>query len=344
MKILQSVLLTWGGKRKVNIVFFVLAIALLSSDFKVGANCEVLSLNKTVSMKGIASLLVMINHCANAVSLDGTLPFLNVGWYCVALFFFFSGFGLNQKKEIDFKGRVIKIIVPYMMAYCVYLPVKRLIGIQYGGVEILQSFIGGATVVDNSWFPVASVIMCSILCLSRRTKHHIATVIVLIVGVTVVEVLCARQKSWWYISNLAFVVGVLISEYDSQVKWRKEYAILGVFLCAISVLIPRYFNASSSIVMSAAISNIKSASIVIITISAGTVLSGYNPISKWFGRISYETYLIHGLFITLWKTVFGLKYKYLIFLLVPILSVFTAFFLCKIDKKIVQLLLKKSMK
>ena len=56
--------------------------------------CGILINEKTVALKGIAAILIMLGHCSNALNMDGKYSFLNVGWYCVALFFFLSGYGI----------------------------------------------------------------------------------------------------------------------------------------------------------------------------------------------------------------------------------------------------------
>lgn len=58
--------------------------------------CGILINEKTVALKEIAAILIMLGHCLNALNMDGKYSFLNVGWYCVALFFFLSGYGIMQ--------------------------------------------------------------------------------------------------------------------------------------------------------------------------------------------------------------------------------------------------------
>ncbi|WP_418618626.1 hypothetical protein [[Ruminococcus] torques] len=89
-----------------NVVFFVVALSSLTWRYGVWGGrrvaiqnnpsvcCGILINEKTVALKGIAAILIMLGHCSNALNMDGKYSFLNVGWYCVALFFFLSGYGI----------------------------------------------------------------------------------------------------------------------------------------------------------------------------------------------------------------------------------------------------------
>lgn len=77
-----------------NLIFFILCVSLLSSHSKPTKHIHALSVKRTTAMKGITAILILLNHCANHTSLDGKMPFLVVGYYGVALFFFLSGYGV----------------------------------------------------------------------------------------------------------------------------------------------------------------------------------------------------------------------------------------------------------
>ncbi|MFQ8872539.1 MAG: hypothetical protein ACLR7J_07555 [[Ruminococcus] torques] len=81
--------------------------------------CGILINEKTVALKGIAAILIMLGHCSNALNMDGKYSFLNVGmvlccaiflsfriWYPVAaivmylIFYFSMKFTTNTKKGV----------------------------------------------------------------------------------------------------------------------------------------------------------------------------------------------------------------------------------------------------
>lgn len=127
---------------------------------------SILKKEKTVAIKGVAVLLIVLGHCANALHVDNKYFSVNVGWYCVVLFFFLSGYGLifeikNKENYLQyfFQHRIIKVIIPFLSAHVIYITIKMIMGIHITIKDIVLGLIGMSTVVDNSWYPVAIIIM-----------------------------------------------------------------------------------------------------------------------------------------------------------------------------------------
>lgn len=57
---------------------------------------DYLSIEKTKKVKGIAAILILLHHLAQRVAIPKPFAFIRyVGFILVAVFFFFSGYGLS---------------------------------------------------------------------------------------------------------------------------------------------------------------------------------------------------------------------------------------------------------
>ena len=72
-------------------VFLVAALVSLMVHGK--KESELLELDLSVCMKGLSAVMVAIGHCVGGTD-NWLLNSLNVGWYCVSSFFFWSGYGV----------------------------------------------------------------------------------------------------------------------------------------------------------------------------------------------------------------------------------------------------------
>lgn len=283
---------------------------------------------------------------------------LNVGWYCVALFFFFSGwgiaFGYKNKKEymrMFLYKRLPKIIIPFFSAHVIYFIVKSIKGIQFNFFDIIEGMLGNCNIVDNSWYPVSIIIFYIVFwaIFSRYTwsrKTKLMSLVILIGIITFIEILVVGKKQdWWFISNFAFVLGVVIQMYDPEFKYWKQYIFYGILAYGIGyVLIPVCAMITGSYYYGIYVlaANLRSASITLLTILIVLFLRRKSKIMEILGAYSYEIYLMHGLFIWLFNSVCSIANMCLLLIFVIgctvpcaiILNYIDQFWIKKIDKKI----------
>lgn len=99
------------------------------------SNLEYLSKEKTNLLKGIFAIFVVIHHVrACMVTLNNTylgMILTASGYLSVAMFYFFSGYGLerqyqiNFKKYVDsfFKNRIVSFYILYLFVLSIYLSI-----------------------------------------------------------------------------------------------------------------------------------------------------------------------------------------------------------------------------
>lgn len=270
-----------------------------------------------MQMKGILSVMIIIGHCANKIT-SCNLDYVNVGFLCVGVFYFWSGYGvaMGSIKKTDYlksfwRGRLSKVLVPFALAHCVYIPVKMLLGIEYSIGDVIKSFYGQKEIVDHSWYAVSIVLFYFIFwCSNKITSDNRVKSLWILLGtvlLTVMEaMLLPRTDDWWYISNLAFAIGVYAAYRPIQKDgyWRiLLISIIGNMFSVIMIPLFRKITGQyyhSVYVISA---NFMSCTAALMAILIFGMRRGANRILKFLGEISYEIYLLHGLFILLFMKI-----------------------------------------
>lgn len=207
-----------------------------------------------------------------------------------------------------------------------------------GGGEIAKSLLGKSSVVDNGWFPIASILFYLIHYYSSKQDYRNIALVILTTGITVVEIIVYKQQSYWYISNLAFAVGALISRKDHRFQFKKAYFVTAICVYAMAVLITRMPFSNNGIYLYVLISNLKSSVVALLAVMFALFLPGYNRWARFLGKISYEMNLYHGLFILIWQKIFDTYAVQGVFLFVPICTVIFAWIINKADQLLIHLL------
>lgn len=271
-----------------------------------------LDLDTASSVKGICAILILIGHCVSAV--QSNLTFLNVGWYCVGFFFFWSGYGVTngflEKPDylsLFWKVRLVKLFTPFLVANVMYIGVRSIFGIKTTFLQLLLSFLGQCTIVDNSWYPIAIILFyfAFYVVFKKQTDvNHIRRVLLfrlictfLIISISEI-ILFSASEDWWFISNGAFIVGVMMR--FNLMKMRGN-VFIAPFMFFVGLLMMPVCNrfCGYSVFVYALSCNLMCASLIWFVIEIIKKTGFYFAWLKMLGDISYEIYLYHGLFIFL---------------------------------------------
>ena len=155
------------------IFYFLLVILVLSGlkYYQSGFNNEYLSVEMTNSVKGVFILLVFIKHATPYVINAGWVPtgiwgdffnFVNnnVGQWIVAMFLFYSGYGVMEsikRKGNEYvqglpRNRILQVLVNFDVAVLVFVIVDLILKKPITIKQCLLSFIGWESVGNSNWY------------------------------------------------------------------------------------------------------------------------------------------------------------------------------------------------
>lgn len=231
--------LTWWSiaEHIVGYSFFILFIWGASNKFgkKDEFNEDYASLDKMMSLRGLAAIGVMIHHISQEYPLqeEGLMSaFVNAGAYFVAIFFFCSGYGLLKSldtKKNYLKGfigkRIVKaIVIPFYINVLIYGLLIFLVKIPTANVQWVTNLLGITMMNKYAWFPIVLAILYLLffICFSifKKPKHRpIAFAIIFFVIILLGIGTCinghfawwAGPSNWWMSEDEAF--------WETSVKW-----------------------------------------------------------------------------------------------------------------------------
>lgn len=176
--------------------------------------------------RGIAIIMVIASHYAEWWSwfpdlmLEGKaedfrLTLTRLGIYGVNIFFFFSGYGLTKSagnKRIDGKfiwRRIQSVYLPYLV-------IVGIIQILSGGFESFSGFLKYLYGYDYWFMFVLFLFYIGFILIWAIWKNpHLRVLLFLFYTFAIIKVLFDKEmQSFWYVSNLAFVLGIAMATYE----------------------------------------------------------------------------------------------------------------------------------
>lgn len=271
----------------------------------------------TNCLRGIFAILVVFHHLHQYTELlsgeyIGTI-LQTLGFLCVAMFFFFSGYGLmfSSDKENYINSFLKKRFVPLYLFYVILIILyglwTLLLEKQLSFQRVVRSFLFGGTIVTNGWYMQATFIayLLFYFCFKIFKKKQIK-IASFGIAIIVYSVFCIlfNLNIFWYQTIPCMLLGMVFcykkNTIDVLLK-RHSWLILilnailfsGCFLLSILSNIDVIFNVLYTLFF------------VCFAITLSYIL--YNtPIikNKFFelcGRYSLEIYVSHGFFLRLIK-------------------------------------------
>ena len=185
-----------------------------------------------------------------------------------------------------------------------------------------QKIILGTATVPYSWYPIVAICFYAFIRISFRLSDRNGTRLImlsmLVVGMTfLMSMFIGSGQDYWYISNFSFVFGAALSMFDPQLRFRK-YVLPAAAVCAAGgfLLLPvcnRLLGEYSETVYMLSC-NFGSGFLVTAVVLLLTMTGKSNKTTLFLGKISYEIYLYHGLFIQIMADVFHLRSWWALFL------------------------------
>lgn len=289
-------------------------------------------------LRGFFMLLIVLHHLSQQLNHPGAMKLLwGIGILCVSFFFYLSGYGLMKNylhKEnyfhAFFRRRYSKLLLPFFLCNLIYLCVNMLSGISYSPVRLIRCLVGLELVNTHAWFILTiALYYLAFFLIFRFVKKRPAQYALFLFFQTGYVFFCMQkgnglqlfEGAWWFNSSLLFFLGILLADYETRVTafFQKNYRLLAtlsvpVFLLfyMVSVYAVNAFpyQAQEMSPLSPGMwrswfdlcwQSLAAAAFCLMVTLFTMKVKCSNPLLRLLGKISLELYLIHGLFIQLFK-------------------------------------------
>lgn len=271
-----------------------------------GEKCilNVFSAKATEPLRGIMALLIIATHVSFKYTQDHPCwGFTTFGAPIVSTFFFLSGYGLvvsymkkGNRYLCGFPAKSsIKLLIPFLLASAAWITISvGLLG--YSLYEELLGFVIFRPPLPYSWFIYALWLLYMSYYLVFRFANDGKTIRLVLMLITTLSITITFRMLdfgvYWYISLFAFNTGTFYGAYHRQINQILEIHPLTCQICLFGfLLLLMIFN-----IRTGTLTFIPIISLVTILYLGGA--SSCKPLVS-LGSVSYEIYLLHGIFINL---------------------------------------------
>ncbi|MGN0550980.1 MAG: acyltransferase family protein [Acutalibacteraceae bacterium] len=346
----------------VFILFYKLKFAGINGYFD-----DYLSLENTKAIKGIMAVVIVLHHLYRQFADNGVYeiwlkPFDSpMGWLVVGVFFFFSGYGLmlgylNKKLYLNsfLKKRLPAVLIPLLTATVLYFPFQLIINKESLSFTYwLGILTGNNFLVRNCWYVYAIVVFYFLFyIIFKFIKNTKLAIVSFLFSICAYEVICfvVYNNFVWSSSSIAIALGVICAYYyQAMTAFLKKYYYLLLPACVVGYVggmaINPIFNRLFHFYPPEFIS--ENLCVIFFTLFVIIVLLKFrfnNMIIKFLGNISYEIYLMHGLFMLVFTNFIKVNNHIIYVVLVIAFTILSSWLLNKINtslfKKYNQVLIK----
>lgn len=261
---------------------------------------------QSLMLRGIAIFMVMLCHYANwyAERLNSEMlhyGLSRLGVYGVDLFFLVSGYGLVksvQKKGIDFSFITNRLKNTYLP----YLVIVGVIEIYGGGLREPAAWYRFLTAYDY-WYIRNIMIFYLVfflvfLLLPKRSLQTAA----LFAALLAYSILLMKMErgSFWYVSNIAFVIGVCAAQYERELLKAADFAYpVQVIVLTVCMVLAAKNGMDNRFVPMNAVARIPGSVLAggvwtLLGLQAACLLPEWLGILRISGKLSLELYLLHS--------------------------------------------------
>ena len=278
-------------------------------------NSDYISINTGKCLRGLLSLTVIFHHLAQRTT-EGLLfhQFTRVGFLAVAMFFFFSGYGL-QKSYIassDYKKRFLlrripPVLFPYVVVTVLFWAMYAIDGQVYSIKEIILAIINGSPLGSFSWY-IINILVFYIafwLLMNLFGTSYRGMIVGACVWYVLYAVFCIKMGygSWWYNTSELLIVGMFWATYEETILnfVHKHYKFFTPLVWSLFIFLFLFRRSLVNIIGIKGISLILPMMCAVLFVLSVLLFAMKfeigNPILTFLGKISLEVYLVQGLFI-----------------------------------------------
>lgn len=284
------------------------AVVIWGIKFNVKDKSDYLSIDNTQAIKGIFILMVFFSHFNSYVMLSGAYDgiyrkfFFFIGQAMVALFLFYSGYGvmesIKRKGEgyIDkfSKSRILSTLFNFDCAVILYLILALILGNEITIKQVLLSLIGWDSLGNSNWYIFVILLLYLltyiIFKIFRKKSHHLSVLILGIIACIIIYLTyCFKIKdSYWYDTILCYVFGMSYSLEKERIERIINKNIV-TWLFSFAILAGGYFVFRGHSVKYDIIANLFfTAAVIVFTMH----ITLKNKILVWCGKNLFEIYIL----------------------------------------------------
>lgn len=274
-----------------------------NSSIDTGGQSNPVTKSYSDGLKGFFSLLIVSNHLTASMCGDVFLEelFRNIGFVCVAFFFFVSGWGTMagytckpQYLNGFISNKTKKIMAPYAVAVILYTTAEVATGATLK--ECIVSFCIGAPVAKYSWYVISVFILYIGFWFAFWQKRMNPFLMLFIENIVYCFIFMAlKWPMCWYNTYIAFFAGaVMYEKKDAVGKWKGKKALCAVAagILTIALLFTSYFEMNR---LSLAMYWLGTVAVCILIFMGSIHIIFKGHFWQHIATISFELYLYHGL-------------------------------------------------
>lgn len=277
-------------------------------------NFNFLDINISNCIKGIAAVSIMLGHYFADLSYPFTMFFAGNLW--VAIFFFYSGYGLDYSRKNKqnyiksfFAKKALSVYFPFLAAETAYTILSLVLNKEnYSPVSFIFSCLGLKLGNGVLWYVVELIAIYLLFYIENKFFSKIKAQIIWYLAFALFLAIAVYKDidTCWYISTFAFLLGYFFDDYKklfiliNKAKWRQTLTVL-VFLIGYAVM--KFFSITkASIFVLKATYIIVALDLVLAPLFICFVCVCCEMISKKYqslkpfmvlSKVSYEIYLWH---------------------------------------------------
>lgn len=277
-----------------------------------------MSVKKSKNILGLFSILIMMHHLGQKTSAawvpaivrqHGLEVFVPIGYLLVSFFFFCSGYGLIKSmrtKEDYFKGFLVKRLNRVLMAFIITEVIYLIVRIVNDVTELPLN--------PYSWFNY-TIIILYIGFFLIYCKENKSSFLLMAVWILAYSVICyiLIKGNWWMNATPVFLFGIYIADHEDKIKKKIPMIIVSGVIFVVTFVLAENRDAiyRAMRISDYGIINIATIILQIVACSCFSLViyllaslkpdsEKENVISKFlsfYGSMTLEFYLIHGLFV-----------------------------------------------
>lgn len=306
----------------------------------------------TLPLRGILAILVVLGHLDTVVAgQTKILTLLHMATPAVAVFFFMSGYGLMisySKKGDNYLNRFvikssIKLLIPLFLTTLLYQTIL-LIGGNFSLSRIVDDFITGVEMpLIHSWYVYALFLFYlfffvafKYVKINNSLKGKLLILVLLMLSYYVLVRYCLGWDFFWWMTCMAFPVGFIYCYLEDKIKHFVYTNFLLVPIIIIVLLVIKFLSNPQTPICGELPYLLLGPIVALILCKSPLPID--NKSLNFLGTISFEIYLVHGIFEKLFIGYIDSPYFYILVVIFATISM--AWLLHVVFKNINNYLLK----